>query len=194
MRLHFAAALAVVALSVAAPSFASPESIARAINDTSRPKGDRDADFRRLPYKTILFSGVKEGDVVGEFLPGGGYYTRMLSDVVGPKGKVYALETTLGPGQYRLDEGGAEREGPWNVKFDAAAFGEFNLPESRRVLDDAELPRPASRQIWRSTWPRSTSASSILNPAAPISLSIVACQCRHDRRRSPTCTASTRPW
>ena len=130
MRLHLAAALAVVALSIAAPSFASPESVARAVNDASRPKADRDADFRRLPYKTILFSGVKEGDVVGEFLPGGGYYTRMLSDVVGPKGTVYALETTRwGQGNVDATKAVLNEKGRGNVKFDAAAFGTFNLPE-----------------------------------------------------------------
>ncbi len=135
MRLHFAAALAVVVLSIAAPSFASPESIAKAINDPSRPKADRDADFHRLPYKTILFSGVKEGDVVGEFLPGGGYYTRMLSDVVGPKGKVYALETTRwGQGNIDATKAVLSEKGRGNVKFDAAAFGEFNLPDKVDVF------------------------------------------------------------
>ena len=130
MRFHFAAALAIAALSFAAPSFASPEFIAKAINDTSRPAADRAADARRLPYKTLLFSGVKEGDVVGEFLPGGGYYTRMLSDVVGPKGKVYALETTRwGQGNIDSTKAVLSEKGRGTVRFDAAAFGEFNLPE-----------------------------------------------------------------
>lgn len=135
MTRHFSAVLAIAALSFAAPSFASPESIAKAVNDSSRPAADRAADARRLPYKTILFSGVKEGDVVGEFLPGGGYYTRMLSDVVGPKGKVYALETTRwGQGNIDATKAVSSEKGHENVKFDASAFGEFNLPEKVDVF------------------------------------------------------------
>ena len=34
---------------------------------------------------------MKSGDKVGELIPGGGYYTRLLSALVGPTGKVYAL-------------------------------------------------------------------------------------------------------
>jgi predicted methyltransferase len=33
---------------------------------------------------------MKPGDKVVDFLPGGGYYTRIFSKVVGPNGKVYA--------------------------------------------------------------------------------------------------------
>jgi len=111
-------------------ALASPEAIAKAVNDWTRPAADREADARRKPYDTLLFSGVKEGDVVAEFLPGGGYYTRMLSDVVGHRGTVYALETTRW-GQANIDGTKAvlAEKGHGNVKFDASAFGEFNLPE-----------------------------------------------------------------
>jgi len=34
---------------------------------------------------------VKPGEKVGELIPGGGYFTRLLSKAVGPKGHVYAL-------------------------------------------------------------------------------------------------------
>ena len=35
-------------------------------------------------------SAVKPGETVGELLPGGGYFTRLFSKSVGPKGHVYA--------------------------------------------------------------------------------------------------------
>jgi predicted methyltransferase len=38
----------------------------------------------------LAFAGVKPGDSVLEILPGGGYFTRLLSVAVGPKGHVYA--------------------------------------------------------------------------------------------------------
>ena len=39
----------------------------------------------------IAFAGVKPGDTVIEMIPGGGYYTRLLSSAVGPTGKVFAI-------------------------------------------------------------------------------------------------------
>lgn len=130
MRTGLATAIATLALVICAPASAAPSAIAKAVADTTRLQADRDADAHRKPAETLAFSGVKEGDVVGEFLPGGGYYTRMLSDVVGPKGKVYALETTRW-GQQNIDATKAVlgEKGRENVRFDASAFGEFNLPE-----------------------------------------------------------------
>jgi predicted methyltransferase len=135
MKIRLAIAAAAVALSFVSPSLGSPDSVGKAIADATRPQADRDADSHRLPYKTLVFSGVKAGDVVAEFLPGGGYYTRMLSDIVGPNGKVYALETTrwgqdnIGATKAVLSEKGRE-----NVKFDASAFGAFNMPEQADVF------------------------------------------------------------
>ena len=132
MRTVLAAVIAgSVLFGIMLASAASPSaSIARAVADTTRPQADRDSDARRKPAETLAFSGVKEGEVVGEFLPGGGYYTRLLSDVVGPKGKVYALETTRW-GQQNIDATKAvlSEKGRENVRFDASPFGEFKLPE-----------------------------------------------------------------
>ena len=38
----------------------------------------------------LAFAGVKPGQTVVDMLPGGGYFTRLFADVVGPKGRVYA--------------------------------------------------------------------------------------------------------
>lgn len=135
MKIRFAAAIAALAVSLGGPLHASPESIGQAVSDTTRPQADRQSDVHRMPYKTLLFSGVKDGDVVGELLPGGGYYTRMLSDAVGPRGKVYALETTRW-GQENVDSTKAVlgEKGRGNVRFDASPFGEFNLPEKADLI------------------------------------------------------------
>jgi predicted methyltransferase len=135
MRTGFAAAIVAFAFIASAPSHAVPSSIGIAIADTTRPKADRDADAHRKPAETLAFSGVKEGDVVGEFLPGGGYYTRLLSDVVGPKGKVYALETTRwGDDNLNATKAVLSEKGRENVRFDASGFGEFKLPEQVDVF------------------------------------------------------------
>ncbi len=65
--------------------------IAAAVADPARPAEDVARDGDRKPAQTIAFAGIKSGDSVGELLPGGGYYTRILSATVGPKGKVYAI-------------------------------------------------------------------------------------------------------
>ena len=59
-----------------------------------RPAADVQADDYRKPAKFILFARVKPGDNVLELLGMGGYYTRLLSKVVGNTGHVY---TTVPP-------------------------------------------------------------------------------------------------
>jgi predicted methyltransferase len=131
MKTHSLVALAAsVLLSLCAPVAAKPNAIASAIADPTRPQADRDTDAARNPAATLAFAGIKRGQKIGELLPGGGYYTRLLSDVVGPKGKVFALETTRW-GKQNLDATRAvlSEPGHANVVMDEAAFGEFNLSE-----------------------------------------------------------------
>jgi predicted methyltransferase len=61
-----------------------------------RPAANVALDATRKPIETMKFAGVKPGSTVVELGAGGGYYTRMLSQAVGPKGKVY---TVITPGQ-----------------------------------------------------------------------------------------------
>jgi predicted methyltransferase len=66
-------------------------SITRAVADPARPEADRARDAERKPAESLAFAGVHPGEKVAELLPGGGYFTRLFSLVVGPTGKVYAL-------------------------------------------------------------------------------------------------------
>ncbi|HXC54780.1 MAG TPA: hypothetical protein VNU97_05770 [Rhizomicrobium sp.] len=106
-----------------------PSYVARAVADTTRPKDDTDADALRAPAATLAFAGVKPGMVVGELFPGGGYFTRLLSDVVGPQGKVFGLETTRWKGSLEADQKVAAEPGRGNVSVAGTPFGEFDLPE-----------------------------------------------------------------
>ena len=72
------------------PAF-SQEAVAAALADSSRPDEDRAADARRHPAELLALSGVRAGDKVFELIPGTGYFTRLFSRVVGPKGHVYAV-------------------------------------------------------------------------------------------------------
>jgi len=93
------ASLFVAAALVAAPVLLSgaiaadkiPKPIAAAVADSARPKADTDRDAARKPAEMLAFAGVKPGEQIIELLPGGGYFTRLLSVTVGPKGHIYAL-------------------------------------------------------------------------------------------------------
>lgn len=78
-------------LGIAAASAAVPSYIAAAIGDSARPAADKAGDAARKPAELIAFTGIKPGDRVADILPGGGYFTRLFSKVVGPKGHVYAV-------------------------------------------------------------------------------------------------------
>jgi predicted methyltransferase len=130
MKFRVGFALAAIAVSLAGQAAAAPgPEIAAAVADTSRPQTDRGTDAYRKPAETLAFSGIKPDDKVGELFPGGGYYTRMLSDVVGPEGKVYALETTRWADSFEADKKMASEKGRGNVHLTATAFGTFDIPE-----------------------------------------------------------------
>lgn len=100
--LVFASAL-VLAAPAAHAQKPSP-AIAAALADKDRPAGDVERDGARKPAQMLAFAGVRPGMKVGEILPGAGYYTRLLSKAVGPKGVVYVwLPAATGPGAARLD-------------------------------------------------------------------------------------------
>jgi len=134
-RAFVAMALSVAALPlgmVVAQSAGLPQNIAAAVADPSRPTADTSTDVNRKPGETLAFAGVKPGMVIGEFYPGGGYFTRMLSDVVGPKGHVYAIENSVWRGGVKADQAMLAEGRMTNVSLDAAAFGTVRFP---RPLD-----------------------------------------------------------
>ena len=107
-----------------------PPTIAAAVADASRPAADKERDANRKPAEAVAFAGVKPGMTVAELSPGGGYYTRILSKAVGPRGKVFAL----------LTPGAAARPGAMdamnklmadypNVKVVTGDFTAIMLPE-----------------------------------------------------------------
>ncbi len=98
MRLTSTLCLA-VALAACAPagdtvSSSSPATsdYAAALADPQRPEADRDRDAARKPADILAFAGIAPGEKVGDYIMGGGYWTRILSNAVGPQGKVYAFQ------------------------------------------------------------------------------------------------------
>lgn len=68
-----------------------PAHIAAAVADAGRPGVDVYRDDRRKPAETVAFARVRPGQTIAEMIPGTGYYTRILSKAVGPKGRIYTL-------------------------------------------------------------------------------------------------------
>ena len=76
-----------------APPPAPADPIATAVKDPTRDAEARARDPFRKPAEILYFAGVKPGDSVVEFVPGAGYDTALLSRVVGPSGRVYAVDS-----------------------------------------------------------------------------------------------------
>lgn len=89
MKRVLTAALGVLAFSAAT---ANEDAISNAIADPTRLEDHRARDEGRNPASVLQFAGVKSGDAVADLAAGSGYYTALLSRVVGEEGEVYAID------------------------------------------------------------------------------------------------------
>lgn len=85
-----AAPFAMPAATAAATKSTTPAYITAALNDPAR-KDDAVNDDRRKTAAVMAFTKVKPGQKVLELVPGSGYWTRVFSAIVGPKGHVYTV-------------------------------------------------------------------------------------------------------
>jgi predicted methyltransferase len=69
-----------------------------AIANPTRPEEDKKADENRHPKELLEFSQAKAGHTVVDVFPGQGYFVRLFSSLVGPKGKVIAYVPKEGAG------------------------------------------------------------------------------------------------
>ena len=128
MRFLVPLLIAVASVAGAASPKISPV-ISKAVADPARPADNKAADELRKPAETLAFSGIKPGMIVGEFYPGGGYFTRMLSDVVGPTGHVYGIENDRWKGAVEANRA-LVANGKWkNVSMDVQPFGTVKFPK-----------------------------------------------------------------
>lgn len=86
------AGLALALALAAVPAAASTASyIAAAVASPLRPAQDQARDAAQKAAEVLAFAGVRPGDKVADFWPAPPYSTRLLSLVVGERGKVYAI-------------------------------------------------------------------------------------------------------
>lgn len=72
----------------ASSGMASKDPIADSIANPARSDADRDRDSRDKPQELLKLAGFKRGMVIADIFGGGGYYSEILSQVVGPKGRI----------------------------------------------------------------------------------------------------------
>ena len=89
-----------------------------------RPTNERALDAVRKPEEMLKFYGVKQGDKVADLMASRGYYTALLSLVVGEKGVVYSAHPTF------RDETRERFKNPLfaNVKLVEGGMGTVALP------------------------------------------------------------------
>lgn len=100
-RLTIPAAAAVLALAalystvaIAQMQLSADDRHAAVLDADSRFDGDRDRDAARHPSQVLGMLGVEPGMTVLDLYSGGGYYTELLSMLVGPDGHVTAHNNT----------------------------------------------------------------------------------------------------
>ncbi|MFT5162182.1 MAG: putative methyltransferase [Alteromonadaceae bacterium] len=101
-----------------------------AVAHPDRPAIDKQRDEQRKPAQVLSFLGIRPGMKVVEIMAGGGYYTELLSRVVGEHGKIYSHNDKL------------------YYDFQSDKFVEQRLADNRlsnvvrwdRELDDLGLP------------------------------------------------------
>lgn len=134
MRLAFSMlAATVLTTAVVAQDKAAPAgpAITRALADPARADQAGD-DSRRQAAAVLAFAGVKPGDTVVDYLPGAGYWTRIFTGVVGPKGKVYALWPAAGAKYAEKSLPALQARGLGNV---VAEVQPTNLPSVPQPVD-----------------------------------------------------------
>jgi len=91
------AGLAVALAAAAAPAApAAPKYITAAVADANRPAADTARDAARKPVDMMVFAKVHPGERVLELIPGGGYFERIFSVAIGPKGVLVEAIPTQG--------------------------------------------------------------------------------------------------
>ncbi len=133
------ALLAVPAAMAQAPAPAAPAQPASSPgSEGTRPEADTKRDELRRPAEMVKFADIKPGDKVVDFMPGGGYFTRVFSAAVGPKGTVYAVvpQEMVNRRPTAVDgvKGIASEPAYQNVKVLVQPAGSFAAPEPVDVV------------------------------------------------------------
>lgn len=122
---------------VAADATRDDPAIGESVANTTRPEKDRARDSQRLPAAVLAFFDIRAGQHVLDMYSGGGYYTELVSRIVGPSGSVTAHNNTAYAGMSASERGERYADGRLaNVTELIEGDGGLTLPENAfdRVL------------------------------------------------------------
>lgn len=115
------------------------------LSHAERPENERQLDAARKPDQVMTFYGVKSGDKAADLLAGRGYYTMILSQMVGADGLVYSTNTR--PREEWSDR--FKRPPFTNVRTVVGPMDKIGLPQDGSLdfalthLNYHDLPQPA---------------------------------------------------
>ncbi|MGX7951538.1 class I SAM-dependent methyltransferase [Tsuneonella sp. HG249] len=112
----------------ALPAVAIDSALAAAVADPKRDT-DRARDQWRKPAETLAFFQVAPDMKVGEYAPGGEWYSRLLGLYLGPKGKLVGLYFDPTSGAFKPENQQGIRDGA--AKYPADIAGWSGLPAER---------------------------------------------------------------
>jgi predicted methyltransferase len=116
-----------------------PAAVTAAVADPRRPAEQTKLDAARRTAASIAFARVKPGDRVVDFMPGNAYFTRILSDIVGPAGRVYAFIPTeqianCPAREIAGTQAIARDPGYANVTVLTGALADFHIPQKLDLI------------------------------------------------------------
>ena len=101
--------------------------------DDSRPEEDRARDADRKPAEVLDFFGIEPGMRVVDLQSTRGYYTELLSTIVGPEGRVYAHNNDFVWNRFAKE--------PLTARLERLkAAGQTNIERIQSELDELVLP------------------------------------------------------
>jgi len=103
---------------------------ADATNALRRPDADVARDADRKPVEMMAFAQVKPGQIVIDYIPGKGYFTRLFSAAVGTQGAVYSVMPQFLVDKFkgRLPPSVTLEPGYTNIHDVVASNTNFNVP------------------------------------------------------------------
>jgi predicted methyltransferase len=164
--LGFTSAVLSAALLFASPHAKAADEYDAALTHAGRPAADSARDVVDHPAEMLRLAGIKPGMKVADVLAGDGYYSELLSYVVGPQGHVYlinnlAFDNWSQPALKDRVAGGRLT----NVTQQTVDLNDMKLPPAS--LDAIVLVKVYHDMYWvdntpKSPWPK-IDVSSVLN-------------------------------
>jgi predicted methyltransferase len=161
-------ALALLAVAVLAPGNARADRYSDAVAHQGRPAVDVKRDEIDHPAEVLRLSGIRPPMVVADFLAADGYYSELLSYLVGPKGRVYLLNNEAYD-KWSENQWQGRIERLANVVHQTISVEHLGLPA--RSLDAIILIKVYHDLYWHADqgpWPKDIDPQAVLNEIARV--------------------------